>query len=129
MKRLFVNGNRTSTATRVTLQNQSRENMLVFSLYVGDEGLHQKPAVGLGKPNMTGDKFGSWVNSDVLPNAELPPGCEQQIQLHTAIKCLHHLEFHPQSHKKSIYIDGHEHDDVVEVPKVVLLKIGHSIMH
>ena len=104
-------------------------NMLVSLLYVGDGGLHQKPAVGLGKPNMTGTKFCSWVNSDVLPNAQLPPECEQQIQLNTVIKWLHHLEFCPQSHKKSIYIDGHEYDDVVKVPKIVPSKTGHSVFY
>ena len=73
---------------------------------------------------MTGAKFCSWVNSNLLPNAELPPGCQQQKQPCTAIKWLHHLGFRPQSHKKSIYIDGHEHDDVVEYRKLYLRKLA-----
>ena len=71
-----------------------------------DEGLRHKAAEWVranatvkGKPNMTGSKFCAWVNSDLLPNAELQPGCQQQIQPRTAIKWLHHLGFRPQSHK------------------------------
>ena len=62
-------------------------------------------------------------NSDLLPNAQLQPGCQQQIQPRTAMKCLHYLGFYPPSHKKSIYIDEHEHDDVVEYQKLYLRKL------
>ena len=80
-------------------------------------------ATAKGRPNMTGAKFCTWVNTHLLPNAELPPGCPLQIQPRTAIKWLHHLGFRPQSHKKSIYIDGHERADVVEYRKLYLREI------
>jgi len=35
-----------------------------------------------------------------------------QIQSRTARKWLHELGFQPYSHKKDIFIDGHERDDV-----------------
>ena len=76
-----------------------------------------------GKPNMTGATFCSWVNTNLLPMAELPPGCPQQIQPRTAIKWLHCLGFRPQSQKKSVYIDGHERDDVVEYRNLYLRKL------
>ena len=72
---------------------------------------------------ITGAKFCSWVNNDLLPTAELQPGCPQQIQPRTATKWLHCLGFQPQSHKKSVYIDGHEQDDVVEYRKLYLRKL------
>ena len=71
-----------------------------------------------GKPNMTATMFSSWVTTELLPHSSLPPGCPQQIAERTAVKWLHEIGFHPQSHKKDIYIDGHERDDVVEYRKL-----------
>ncbi len=31
----------------------------------------------------------------------------------------HKLRFHPQSHKKGTYVDGHEKEDVAESPEKV----------
>ena len=72
---------------------------------------------------MTSAKFCSWVNTHLLPTSEIPPGCPQQIQPRTAVKWLHNLGFRPQSLKKSIYIDGHERDDVIEYRKLYLRKL------
>ena len=72
---------------------------------------------------MTGATFCTWVNASLLPGAELPQGCPQQIQPRTAIRWLHHLGFRPQSHKKSIYIDGQERGDVVEYRKLYIRKL------
>lgn len=76
-----------------------------------------------GEPNMTAAKFRDWVNSSLLPNADLPPGLPRQIQERTAVKWLHELGFRPQAHKKGIYIDGHERSDVVEYRKLYLRKL------
>ena len=95
-----------------------------------DEDLRQKAtqwvranATVKGKPNLTGAKFSAWVNTHLLPEAELAPGCPHEIQPRTAIKWLHHLGFRSQSHKKSVYIDGHERNDVVEYRKLYLRKL------
>ena len=72
---------------------------------------------------MTGAKFCTWVNTHLLADAELQLGCPHQIQTRTAIKWLHHLGFRPQSNKKSIYIDGHEREDVVKYWKLYLRKL------
>ena len=109
---------------------ESRQGKHAHLFILDDEGLRHKAAEWVransttkGKPNMTGAKFCTWVNTHLLPNAQLPPGCPQQIQTRTAIKWLHHLGFRPQSHKKSIYIDGHERDDVVKYWKLYLRKL------
>ena len=60
------------------------------------------------KPNMTASKFAKGVNEELLPNSNLPENFPKQIQERTAVKWLHQLGFRPQSHKKGIYIDGHE---------------------
>ena len=72
---------------------------------------------------MTGAKICTWVNARLLSGVELPLGYHQQIQPPTATKWLNHLRFRPQSHKKSIYIDGHERNDVVEYRKLYLKKL------
>ena len=46
-----------------------------------------------------------------------------QIKNRTAIKWLHELGFRSQSHKKGIYIDGHEHNNVVEYRSLYLRKL------
>ena len=95
-----------------------------------DENLRSKAATWVranatvrGQPNMTGAKFGLWVNSELLPNTDLLPGCPQEIRPRTAVKWLHRLGFRPQSHRKSVYIDGHEREDVIEYRKLYLQKI------
>ena len=76
-----------------------------------------------GKPNMTAAMFTSWVNRELLPNSDLPPGCPQVISERTAAKWLNQLGFHPYSLKKGVYIDGHERDDVVQYRKLFLRKL------
>ena len=109
---------------------ESKQGKHLRQFILDDEDLRHKAAHWVranptvkGKPNMTGATFCSWVNTDLLPTAELPPGCPQQIQPRTATKWLHCLGFRPQSHKKSVYIDGHERDDVVEYRKMYLRKL------
>ena len=92
-----------------------------------DDNLHHKAAqwvgsnaASKGKPNMTAAKFCEWVNSDLLPTADLPPGCPHEIQECTGIKWLHYLGFRPQKYKKGAYIDGHERSDVIEYQKMYL---------
>ena len=82
----------------------------------------RKNATLKGKPNMTGTTFSAWVNTDLLPTAELSTGFPTLIQPRTAIKWLHRLGFQPQSHKKSIYIDGHEREDVIDYRKIFSAK-------
>ena len=50
-----------------------------------------------GQPN-------DWVNTELLPNATIPPGCPHQIKNRTATKWLHDLGFRPQSHKKAFIL-------------------------
>ena len=76
-----------------------------------------------GKPNMTALKFCNWVNTDLLPHTDLPPILSQSIKEGTAVKWLHELGFRSQKHKKGIYIDGHERQDVVEYRRIFLRKI------
>ena len=98
--------------------------------YILDENLRRKAATWVrsnssckGQTNMTAAKFCDWVNIELLPNATILPGCLHQIKNRTAIKWLHDLGFRPQSHKKGIYIDGHECDDVVEYRSLYLRKL------
>ena len=52
-------------------------------------------ATSKGKANLTAAKFSDWVNNDLLPHTELPPGCPRQISERTAVKWLNQLGFHP----------------------------------
>ena len=61
-----------------------------------------------GEPNMTAASFCEYVNSTLLPSSHLPPFFPRTVSLRTAIRWLHHLGFKPRSHKKGVYIDGHE---------------------
>ena len=70
-----------------------------------------------GKPNMTASSFCEYVNSTLLPGHHLPPHFPRTITLRTATRWLHHLGFRVMSHKKGVYIDGHEREDVVVVVK------------
>ena len=67
-----------------------------------------------------------WVNYDLLPSNHLPPHFPRSISLRTAVRWLHHLGFKPVSHKKGVYIDGHEREDVVRHRKS-LLKTLHDL--
>ena len=66
-----------------------------------------------GEPNMTAESFCEWVNNGLLPSSQLPPHFPRSISLQTAVRWLHHLGLKLVSHKKGVYIDGHEREDVV----------------
>ena len=66
-----------------------------------------------GKPNMTAQSFCVWVNEHLLPSCHLPPHFPRRVSFRTAVRWLHHLGFKPVSHRKGVYIDGHEREDVV----------------
>ena len=85
-----------------------------------DEELNLKAAAWVrehgfvkGAPNMTAQSFCDWTNNDLLLSSHLPPYFPRTISLRTAIRWLHHLGFRPVSHKKGVYIDDHEREDVV----------------
>ena len=79
-----------------------------------------------GQPNMTAQSFCDWVNSELLISSHLPPFFPREISMRTAVRWLHHLGFKPVSHKKGVYIDGHEREDVVKHRKD-LLKVFHDL--
>jgi hypothetical protein len=92
------------------------ERMTVY----GDEEMNRKAAEWVranaflkGQPNMTAQSFCVWVNEDLLPSSHLPPHFPRRVSFRTSIRWLHHLGFKPVSHRKGVYIDGHERDDVV----------------
>ena len=72
---------------------------------------------------MTARSFCGWVNDNLLPSVHLPPHFPRSISLGTAIRWLHHLGFKPVSHKKGVYIDGHERNDVVAHRKFLLAEL------
>ena len=85
-----------------------------------DEELNKKAAKWVrenaskkGKPNMTAPSFCVWLNEHLLSSSHLPPYFLRRVSLHSSIRWLHHLGFKPVSHRKDVYIDGHERDDVV----------------
>ena len=73
-----------------------------------------------GEPNMTAQSFCDWVNNTLLPSSHLQPNFPRCISFRTAVRWLHHLGFKPVSHKKGVYIDGHEREDVVSHRKALL---------
>ena len=77
-----------------------------------------------GAPNNTAYSFCEWVNNDLLPASHLPPQYPCLISVSTSIRWLRHLGFKPQSHKKGVYIDGHEREDVVKHLEFFLNKIS-----
>lgn len=86
-----------------------------------DEDINQKArewvrenAFKKGEPNMTAAAFCQHANNHLLPSSHLPPFFPRSISLKTSIRWLHHLGFKPRSHKKGVYIDGHEREDVVK---------------
>jgi hypothetical protein len=110
-----------------TIQQQGKyERHCVYH----DEALNHKAAEWVrehafvkGEPNMTSQSFCDWVNKDLLPSS---PHFPRSISLRTAVRWLHHLGFKPVSHKKGVYIDGHEREDVVRHRKS-LLKALHDL--
>ena len=73
-----------------------------------------------GQPNRTALDFCEYVNSSLLPSHHLPPHFARSISLRKAVRWWHHLGFKPMSHKKGIYIDGHEREDVVKYRSIYL---------
>ena len=73
-----------------------------------------------GRPNMTAQSFCDWVNGELLISSHLPPVFPQEISLRTAVRWLHHLGFKPVSHKKGVYNDGHEREDIMKHRKDLL---------
>ena len=59
-------------------------------------------------------------------SSHLPPFFPGEVSLRTSVRWLHHLGFRPVSHKKGVYIDGHEREDAV-CHRTKLLKILHDL--
>ena len=72
------------------------------------------------EPNMNAAAFCEFVNNQLLPSSHLTPFFPRTVSFRTAIRWLRHLDFKPRSHKKGVYIDGHERDDVVQHRKEYL---------
>ena len=70
-------------------------------------------AMRKGAPNLVAPEFCQWVNNELLPSSDLPPNLPRSIGVRTATRWLRRLRFHPTSHKKGAYVDGHERGDVV----------------
>lgn len=66
-----------------------------------------------GEANMTATMFCHWVNDELLPSHGLPPELSRCISLHTATCWLSWLGFHPTSHKKGSFVDGHEREEML----------------
>ena len=99
-----------------TRQGKYRRNCLLK-----DENLRLEAAIWVrehackkGEANMTAKAFCQWVNEELLPLHNLPPNLPQSISVRTATRWLHQLGYHPLSHKKGAYVDGHEREDVVK---------------
>ena len=111
---------------KLTLSRQGKyERHCVYH----DEDLNRKArewvrenAFKKGEPNMNAAGFCEFVNNKLLPSSYLPPYFPRLISLRTAIRWLRHLGFKPRSHKKGVYIDGHEREDVVK-HRVEYLKV------
>ena len=106
---------------------ESRQGKQERLLVLSDEDLRKSAtewvrenAFKKGKPNMTALDFCDYVNSSLLPSHHLPPHFPRSISLRTAVRWLHRLGFKPMSHKKGIYIDGHEREDVVKYRSIYL---------
>ena len=112
------------------LEETKRGKYARFCIY-HDEEINRKAAAWVrenafqkGAPNMTAYSFCEWVNNNLLPASHLPPQYPRLISVSTAIRWLKHLGFKPRSHKKGVYIDGHEHDDVLKHRKSFLKKLA-----
>jgi len=73
--------------------------------------------------SLTADIFAAWINTDLLPSADLPPDFPKTITPRTARRWLHSLGFSPTPYKKGVYYDGHERDDVEEYRRIYLRKL------
>ena len=123
----------TFSRMRVSPQYSSKGSTYERHCVYHDEALNHKAAEWVrehafvkGELNMTAQSFCDWVNNDLLPSSHLPPHFPRSISLRTAVCWLHHLGFKPVSHKKGMYIDGHEREDVVSHRKS-LLKTLHDL--
>ena len=107
-----------SNKGKLTLSRQGKyERHCVYH----DEDLNRKArewvrenAFKKGAPNMNAAAFCEFVNNKLLPSSHLPPFFPRSVSLRTAVHWLRHLGFKPRSHKKGVYIDGHEREDVVK---------------
>ena len=67
---------------------------------------------------MTAGKFCKWINNELLPSHALLVNLPRTISMRTANRWLHKLGFIAKSHKKGLYVDGHEREDVVKSREV-----------
>ena len=67
--------------------------------------------------------FCTWINDTILPNSTLEPGFPRKFSVETSQKWLHELGFEVLTLKKGIFVDGHEHSDVIESRKDFLRKM------
>ncbi len=77
-----------------------------------------------GKLNISAADFCEFVNSTLFSSRSLPPYFPHSISICTAIRWLDHLGFRPISHKKGVYIDGPEREDVVKYHGEYLNKLA-----
>ena len=63
------------------------------------------------------------MNNELLPNTVLDPGYPRRVSVETARKWLHELGFDVLQMSKGVFIDGHEHPDVVESREKFLRKM------
>ena len=66
--------------------------------------MYEQTAVKRGEPNLTADMFQKWVQEQF----------HYEICTETARLWLRSLGFSQKYHKKGVYFDGHERQDVVE---------------
>jgi len=59
----------------------------------------------------------------IVPNETLEPGFPQKIAVETARKWMHVLGFEVVTKKKGTFVDGHEHEDVMEYHKTFLWRM------
>lgn len=92
MRKQFVLGGRNNTITKESPLSQSKANVLDHLFLMMKNACRQKAAQWVrcnapvnGKPNMTAATFREYVNSELLPATDLPPGCPHQIKERTAI--------------------------------------------
>ena len=70
-----------------------------------------------GESNMTSVIFCEFVDNDILLSHHFTPNLPCSISFRTFVRLLHQLGF---SHKKGLYIDEHEREDVAKNYKVYL---------
>ena len=68
-------------------------------------------------------KFLQQVNNVILPSLGLP-GPPSHISESTAVRWLHKLGYQNTKVKKGIYIDGHEPPDVIDMRKILIMKVA-----